>query len=96
MLLDIRKRRGVDTWYFNFNHDKKRHRGWLRPVSVMNRREAAAELKLLVADAVKGVRVTVRELDFHAIIELFAHINIDTADEYACLNGVRNEIEILF
>ena len=69
MLLDIRKRRGVDTWYFNFNHDKKRHRGWLRPVSVMNRREAAAELKLLVADAVKGVRVTVRELDFHAIVD---------------------------
>ncbi|WP_458250702.1 tyrosine-type recombinase/integrase [Geobacter anodireducens] len=69
MQLEVRKRYGVDTWYYSFNHEKQRHRGWLCPVSAMNRREAAAELKRLMANAVTGVRVTGRELDFHAIIE---------------------------
>lgn len=72
MQIEIRERYKVKTWYYSFNHNNRRYRGWLNPVSVMNKREANAEVQRIFADAVQnGTEPSTKrtERDFHAILD---------------------------
>ena len=50
MLLEVRKLRGINRWYYRLRYLSNEYKGWLMPVDVMNKNQAKAAIADLKAN----------------------------------------------